>query len=396
MVEVITREQAQAVMQRLSVQEVKHYQGNSPEIATGTREEKENLLKQAVGVRLKDITEQEKTNLEIDNTDGYVTQEQLNKAINKRLTDANNIDTAALKQASGEDVNASNYTQVLTTEQKEYIWKQAVKNITREAPKEKPETSTAQPDTNTDSNTTTPKPTVKSTNLGAVDTSNSNASLKVQFNTEIKPVNDDKSIAVKLGDTTHTLNQSHYSITDNNKTLEINKDGLTALGITENNNTAYRLTINADQLANYSNKNQKNKEIKDLSFKTNKAEDSSSTAEYSVDGSTSKTIKIDKPTKIIFNKDINLVTNTNLSQSIYFLELDDQGKPKEDIEENRTRLPRNHSVTVKDNTMTIAGLKARVLRPGRRYQLVIPPNILIEAEDKKNTKITFNFDPVEN
>ncbi|MBU6197007.1 MAG: hypothetical protein KGO93_05525 [Cyanobacteria bacterium REEB446] len=88
MVEVITREQAQAVMQRLSVQEVKHYQGNSPKIATGTPKEKENLLKQAVGVRLKDITEQEKTNLEIDNTDGYVTQEQLNKAINKRLADA--------------------------------------------------------------------------------------------------------------------------------------------------------------------------------------------------------------------------------------------------------------------------------------------------------------------
>ncbi|MBU6197008.1 MAG: hypothetical protein KGO93_05530 [Cyanobacteria bacterium REEB446] len=308
------------------------------------------------------------------------------------------IDTAALKQASGKDVNASNYTQVLTTEQQEYIWKQAVKNITREAPKEKPETSTAQPDTNTDSNTTTPKPTVKSTDLGAVDTSNSNASLKIQFNTEIKPVNDDKSIEVKLGDTPHTLNQSHYSITDNNKTLEINKDGLTVLDITENNNTTYKLTINADQLANYSNKNQKNKEIKDLSFKTNKAADSSSTAEYSVDDLTSKTIKAGEPINIIFNKDIKLVPNTNLSQSIYFLELKEDGNPVEDKKDNRKRLPLNQSVTVtvKDKTLTIEGLPAGLLRPGKRYQLVIPPDILIEAEDKKNRKITFNFDPVEN
>lgn len=113
---------------------------------------------------------------------------------------------------------------------------------------------------------------------------------------------------------------------------------------------------------------------------------------------TSKTIKAGEPINIIFNKDIKLVPNTNLSQSIYFLELKEDGNPVEDKKDNRKRLPLNQSVTVtvKDKTLTIEGLPAGLLRPGKRYQLVIPPDILIEAEDKKNRKITFNFDPVEN
>jgi methionine-rich copper-binding protein CopC len=103
------------------------------------------------------------------------------------------------------------------------------------------------------------------TNLGKVDATAADASVGITFDKNIAAVNDSAGIIVNNGTADVTLTNTQYEISGT--TLKIKKEGLTALGITDNSVTDRALSLKDGQIADATNANQKNVAT-NLTFKT--------------------------------------------------------------------------------------------------------------------------------
>ena len=124
----------------------------------------------------------------------------------------------------------------------------------------------------TASTSVTGAPTVSNTNLGTIDATAADASVDITFDKNIAVVDGSGNITVNNGSADVTLGSDKYEI-DGTK-LKIKKEGLTALGITDNSTTDRTLTVKEGQIADVTDANQKNVAT-DLTFKTEVASDTS-------------------------------------------------------------------------------------------------------------------------
>jgi methionine-rich copper-binding protein CopC len=226
------------------------------------------------------------------------------------------------------------------------------------------------------------------TNLGKVDATAADASVGITFDKNIAAVNDSAGIIVNNGTADVTLTNTQYEISGT--TLKIKKEGLTALGITDNSVTDRALSLKDGQIADATDANQKNAATS-LTFKTEaqageQAQDKNPTANI-ITPPISGFPKAG-PIELTFENVIKLAEGKKLDDSTVSVYAVDGNTKKVIVDTKQAGL----QYAIKDNKLTITRSSGEFLAE-TRYRVAIKPDVLLNDDGKgaNPTPVTYDF-----